>query len=496
MRLRGRSRTASIVVYARLACLALAGILFLSAVVVPLAPHRPSGFDLFAASPGASAGSQAAPANASRQGEHWSAGRRKDSRDGAARQDEKTRASSPWDQKKSGRAGQCGGGLERIPGSEFCTHGPDPAPPGLDVARRIQPLPAKTARAALTPVCDGDGQSGYRVQVLYVRAEGSPDRFNQYVPSLRAWAAGADGIMEASAAETGGSRRFRFVTDASCQIDVQPVALPTADVASFGPTITALRSRGFSRADRYYLVFVDSTTSGYCGIGTFWSDDSSAGNNRNNAGPGYSRVDAGCWGAGVAAHELMHNLGGVQRSAPNSTAGGHCVDEWDLMCYKDASTATMQTICPDSARNAVFDCQHDDYFHTNPPPGSYLATHWNTANNRFLIGEPAIPGSDQSPPLVTITSPRNGANPKGKKTMILSVTASDAGSGLASVEFRRCGGGACAWDQGIPLAGSGPPFTARWKLPKRGTFTLLAQAIDDDGNVALSSPVTIRVKKG
>ena len=79
-----------------------------------------------------------------------------------------------------------------------CTHGPDLAPVGRDVrkGRAVATLrkaaglttPAGTART--TPgtvtlpadgsgavVCDGDGVSGRRVQVLYVVAADRPDRF-------------------------------------------------------------------------------------------------------------------------------------------------------------------------------------------------------------------------------------------------------------------------------------------------------------------------------
>jgi hypothetical protein len=51
----------------------------------------------------------------------------------------------------------------------------------------------------------------------------------------------------------------------------------------------------------------------------------------------------------------------------------------------------MQIICADTAHEYRFDCNHDDYFSTNPTAGSYLATHWNAANNSFLIGAQAIP---------------------------------------------------------------------------------------------------------
>src|SRR5690349_8063847 len=67
--------------------------------------------------------------------------------------------------------GRCKGLLElkSVPGA--CTHGPDAAFPGLDVTTSVAPLSALAAAPA-SIVCDGDGQSGYRVQVLYIHGSG------------------------------------------------------------------------------------------------------------------------------------------------------------------------------------------------------------------------------------------------------------------------------------------------------------------------------------
>jgi len=274
-------------------------------------------------------------------------------------------------------------------GLPACTHGPDPAPPGVDdAAGSTSPTPAPAGPGIVG--CYDDGTSGYRVQAIYAHADDVTDRYASVVDALRTYAAAADGAFEQSAQETGGDRHVRFVTEpspsgAACQLSVLDVTLPATADDTFSNTITALQAQSFTRADRRYLVWMDATV--YCGIAQLRSDDSSAQTNVNNGRyPGYARVDAGCWGnrAPVEAHELLHTFGGVQTTAPHATPAFHCYDEWDLMCYADGSGVPMQTICASSSHDALLDCNHDDYFSTDPAAGSYLATHWNSADSRFL----------------------------------------------------------------------------------------------------------------
>ena len=95
-------------------------------------------------------------------------------------------------------------------------------------------------------------------------------------------------------------------------------------------------------------------------------------------------------------HEISHNLGAVQWSAPHSTqpagstlAGyGHCWQGADVMCYLEGPGAAhaMQYDCPrvGGAIPQAYDCGRDDYFNPAPPAGSYLATHWNVYDSAFL----------------------------------------------------------------------------------------------------------------
>ncbi len=390
---------------------------------------------------------------------------------------------------------QCGD-LEQAPQSAGagCSHGPDPAPPGFTVDQSVRPLSAQSARIQAAAIaCDGDGQSGFRVQVLYVRSAEVASRFSEFLPSFRGWAGDANDIFSASAAETGGSRSLRFVQDATCLPAVTEVVVSPSSIGDFWDTVADLRGQGYTRTDRIYLMFTDATD--LCGYGSLWPDDQPGANNANNQGPSYSRVDSGCWSGSFAAHELMHNLGGVQNSSPHASGGFHCIDEYDIMCYSDyPSYPGMEYRCSSEQQDERFDCGHDDYFSTSPAAGSYLTTHWNTANNRFLIGASDLPGNvpgTASPPQVGVeTKKRSGSATK----VTITATVNDVAN-VQSMRFGVCNGASCSWDAARSLGEiNDSPYSVQWKSPKSGTFSFLAQVAYADGSTAVSEPRTISHK--
>lgn len=251
----------------------------------------------------------------------------------------------------------------------------------------VRPVPKVVT---VSPVaCDGDGMSGARVQLIYAHASDVEDRYSLFVTAFQQYAAEIDDMFLFSAAETGGMRRIRWVHDAACFPTVLDVVLSVTGDDLLANTINELRNLGYQSPDRNYAVFVDAHV--YCGISAVQFDDRPDPTlNLNNLGPHYARVDNGCWDAIPMGHEIMHLLGAVQISAPHSSGEWHCWDADDLMCRPTNGTPT-QLLCPWSGYYR-FDCNNDDYFSTNPPVGSYLETHWNTANSRYLIGAaPIVP---------------------------------------------------------------------------------------------------------
>ena len=287
---------------------------------------------------------------------------------------------------------------------EVCTHGGDEPPP----APQRRAATAETAAFGPndpTPgiQCYGDGQTGPRVQAVYVRPADVADRYNAVGPAIEGYAAMMETEVSASAQVTGGVRHIRWATTATatgCKLEILNIVVAADGDEDFGTkTIPQLTAQGLLRGDRTYMLWMDTTTPRYCGVGSVYRDDTLSVTNFNFYGPSWSRVDPQCWG-NAETHELGHNLGAVQNSAPNSNKAGHCRDEFDLMCYSivgESETAPPFALYPagDSRRctNAVldrrWDCNNNDYFHTNPPPGNYLATHWNIALSPFLAQGPS-----------------------------------------------------------------------------------------------------------
>ncbi len=299
-----------------------------------------------------------------------------------------------------------------IPGAPSAvTHGDDPrqpTPPGL-VAQ---------VRPEVAWPCEGDGTTGRRVQMLYVHGSGARS-LNQLRSGFESYVRQIEGVFAFS---SGQGRLLRMVTDASCALDIRDVNVSPNALASFDSMVAELVAQGFSAPNRIYHSWVDA--SAYCGLGTIYYDDQAGPANANETHSQYSRSDAGCWGY-AEAHELVHNLGGVQNSAPHSTGASHCNDEWDKMCYSDGGPrGTMTYPCSDGALDDRLDCGGDDYFSTAPPAGSYLATHLNTADSSALSRGPivtTIPPSTTSTTVPPTTSTTTGT---GKTSTALTAPAS------------------------------------------------------------------------
>ncbi len=302
-------------------------------------------------------------------------------------------------------------------GRPRCTHGPDPAPEGVDVtnappAAETAPSGGPGTAAATTVPCFGNGSDGHRVQLIYARSADVPDAYQTLLPQMQQWARRIDDVFNLSAGQTGGTRHVRFVHDADCVPVIHNVVLSERADNDISNTIDELVDRGYTASNRKYLIWMDANE--YCGIAEIYDDDSASSDNLNN-GPSwvpamFGRVDRACWGLTnmVEVHELVHMLGGVQDTAPHATPFNHCTDNYDRLCYDDGTGRTVTVVCTDPGQENRLDCNKDDYFSTAPAVGSYLYTHWNVARSRFLDsggGAPPTTSTTAPPPSTTRPMP-------------------------------------------------------------------------------------------
>lgn len=322
----------------------------------------------------------------------------------------------------------CGEGSWQVGDSTVCIHVDDADTIGLPtdgpviaqrgaVAQRAGGSAWARARDAdeLQLVCDRSNDR-HRFQVVYVHT--GNNRVSSLRPRIDRIIAQAQSQYDLSSARHGGTAALvpRFVTEArgpaGCRARVAVERVPSSAVRSDDPAAVfdVLLRRGYDDLDRNYLVMVDAVTR-YCGLGTAYVDDDpsprrNANNNRGaapgpNRLPGFSRVDRtefrtgsriSCWEVAVA-HEIGHNLGAVQPTAPHtsgllgdSTPALHCTDGLDAMCYDDGgSRRYSSTVCTDADAAFVLDCNADDYFDPTGSRGGYLASNWNIADSDWLL---------------------------------------------------------------------------------------------------------------
>jgi hypothetical protein len=245
-------------------------------------------------------------------------------------------------------------------------------------------------------------------KVVYAYPADGADRFSQWKDALQA---NVSLIGRFMGAQSGGRKAPRFDMGTSCgpeYVDIQVIQLPgtrAAYVDDFDALQVAVEDRLSHGTDepRNVMVLADTlsgTPPGYIyGLGAYYGDDRPGAQNVNNVGGVFATLwvpngqsapgvnPDGWWPEGML-HEMTHNLGAVQESAPHATTAGHCTDGYDLMCYDDGSIDPfpLTVDCPEIAgvMTQRYDCGSDDYFNVAPATGTYLATHWNVYDNVFL----------------------------------------------------------------------------------------------------------------
>ncbi|HEX7297879.1 MAG TPA: hypothetical protein VF257_02660 [Solirubrobacteraceae bacterium] len=349
--------------------------------------------------------------------------------------------------------------------------------------------------------------SSAQIKVVYAYASDQADDSALWADSLQG---NVSNIERYLALQSGGRRALRFDMGTDCgpqYVDIQVVPLPSTrayyldDFDRVRDDVAAALSPASGPRDVFVLA--DGLSSGgVYGIGEIYPTADQGGSaNVHNAGgltgvmfvtPSTTPNSSG-WQPTVMLHEISHNLGAVQATAPHSTSFSHCTDGEDVMCYADGSPEAQfydDTVCPyaSGAIPQTYDCGHDDYYNPAPAPGSYLATHWNVYNSDFMASCTQLQtacGADVVP-----TPPVNQGAPAVSGTLQRgSVLAASVGSWLNSpssyaVQWQR--GSGAAWTD---LPGATSAMYVPTSADVGGSLRVMVTAANGDGAaVAASAP--------
>ncbi len=244
---------------------------------------------------------------------------------------------------------------------------------------------AITAMAARSHHCATDS---YRIQLVYLIPAGAPDASATMVPLIRQHFLQSNAMVSNRAAEYGGDLSLRVACDSSGQPAVR-VLRSSHNNSAIGAIDQEVARQGQRVTGQDNVVYWGD---GGCGGGVaYGSGDARPGaENAVNNAPGIAVVYGRCPFT-YMLHEQGHSMGAVLPNTPNSSGGGHCNDDADVMCYKDGGPRSgnyRSNVCPSPNGNLDYywDCNVNDYFHPNPPAGSFLATNWNLAScaNRMV----------------------------------------------------------------------------------------------------------------
>jgi antitoxin (DNA-binding transcriptional repressor) of toxin-antitoxin stability system len=394
------------------------------------------------------------------------------------------------------------------PISDFTAHGARsvPAPvfsmdPSAGEARDVAPSCTTVSRGTDDTANAVQPSSSATIKVIYAYPTDVGNRLSTYAPVIQS---GIKSVTERIAYETNDTKSLRFDLGTSAGpdcVDVQTVALSgpsSAYLAVPSQTFSLIRTEltgkvgALTGGARNYLVYADGiAVPGVAGEAQVRSDDTAAGAMHRSGGLWamlYGRGGSDFFGSSTsfapgttsrshvdtAIHEISHNLGAVQRSAPHHSASWHCLDESDILCYDDDGSGGFATYnACNSTTGQLFDCNQDDYFNPSPAPGSYLATHWNIYNSVFMcpVNSCAPGGVPSAPPsLATAAS----AAPDTKIVARPRSKTKDRTPTFGFVSTQSLSSFRCRID-GRPFRACNSPYTLSRQALKRHNFQVVAK---------------------